>query len=71
MFNRTPIRAIKPATPMAALLNAMAYPDGQCWPLREQHWRTITKAQRLGLLDANQYLTPKGRALIAAHFEGV
>lgn len=31
----------------------------------DQQWRTLWKAQRFGYVDADQYLTDKGRAFLA------
>lgn len=36
----------------------------------DQQWRTLWKAQRLGYLDADQYLTTKGREFLASQEQG-
>jgi hypothetical protein len=64
------MRKNKPRAHIAELLSAMAYPDGQVWPIRHQHWETISKAKKLGLVDDNQYLTDIGHAAIAEYYKG-
>ena len=46
-------------TPMHRLLESAH--KGMCCIDYDQQWRTLWKAQRLGFVDDNQYITSKGQ----------
>jgi hypothetical protein len=57
------VRCLQDAS-RGARLNDAGMP--QVWPNYPEQWRTIFKAQRLGYVDADQFLTRKGKDFIDA-----
>lgn len=53
-------------TPMYRFLNGVD-DNGQVWPRYHQQWQTYGKAQRLGYLDDDGYLTQEGANYLAKH----
>lgn len=52
-------------TPVVRMLQDSADKSGMICIAYDQQWKTLWKAQELGWVDANQYITDKGREHLA------